>query len=299
MPQYEIAIEESKQLIDSGILVIRVKNSNLKYYAKVKSTKDPKLPFELEFLTVDQLKKMGIQVEETVAQQDGNPMKDVDVDVEESAGEPEGKNAVKVSANDPESIENAKKLLKKMEEKANIEQVIQERDDLKEKLDMLATAQFEKKKRELNAPDSITTVEALKAYEEGIRQKENGGSAPMNDRQMGIPEGSDDIMKVKFNSVQDEIRELRRRERHPNPEIANQAKELLTALYQKSLDAGKQGQPPQTFDPNTKEALQDLRLIKKDGFLTPLDPEEGDLAQFKKTKRKRLQEQDIDLAEVK
>lgn len=131
-------------------------------------------------------------------------------------------------------------------------------------------------------------AEAVKEAQE-IKQGKPTGSAPMNDRQLGVSQGSD-IMTQKFNSTKDMIAELRRREKSVNAQTSQEAKKILEALYRKSLEAQKQsGQAIPLFDPNNPENLPELK--EEHGFKTPIDPTTGDLGEFKKGRKQKLVEQ--------
>jgi uncharacterized membrane protein YkoI len=283
----KVDIEESVKYVDQGILVLT--NGKRKFYARAKATGDKQYPYELVPLTSDEMKKFGI--EESFQ---GDQSNDWHVDVEESEGQEETGKTHKVNLNDPKDIEAAKEVLavaeKRLHGDSEKQELEEENEDLKGKLAMLAEINFQKKRKELGCTDpEIDTVDKLMSWQKGREGNPTApaGSAPLNDRQMGI-QLSDDIMKKKFNSPQEMISYLRRLEKSDNPVQANQAKNILNAMFEKWAREKKQGTNEQPFDANSVENLPPMKKVGD--FLTPIDPTQGDLAQFKKTRAQKEQE---------
>ena len=118
-------------------------------------------------------------------------------------------------------------------EKEALQKEGKENAEAKEKLDLIATNAFEKRKRELSAPDSITTVEELKAFEAG----------KLGNKQPQIPAGcvplesqysQADFMKQSYANSADLVRDLREKAR-TDP----RAKAALDALFLKGLQSGQ------------------------------------------------------------
>jgi hypothetical protein len=83
------------------------------------------------------------------------------------------------------------------------------------------------------------------------------------------------------------VEDLYRREREGDVT----AHQILNKLFDKHFrEFKKQSQTPdKLLDPNSKEALEELNLIQKNGFLQPANPEDGDIGQYKRKYRERQQ----------
>src|SRR5271157_5284154 len=102
-----------------------------------------------------------------------------------------GKIDLDVNANSPEARKFVKEILEKKDEQqgipANFKDIAEENEDLKNKLAIIAEKQFEKKRKEVGAPDSVNTPEKLQGFIEAKKQlepkNEHGGVAPLNSYQ--------------------------------------------------------------------------------------------------------------------
>jgi hypothetical protein len=76
-----------------------------------------------------------------------------------------------------------------------------------------------------------------------------------------------------------------------NPKEAEEGKEAYEQFLKKWVLDKRQNptRPEQSYNPNTPEALLQLGLRQKDGFLTPANPEDGDLGKLQKKWRAERQ----------
>jgi len=113
------------------------------------------------------------------------------------------------------------------------------------------------------------------------------GSAPLNSAQMGQ---SQDLWTKKYEDYPSMIKELRQKAHAGNREAQSYLDQLLTKYGEwKHLNPTV---PEQAHNPNSQEELLDLHLVKKGDFLTPENPENGDigkiLAQWKVERLRKM-----------
>jgi hypothetical protein len=236
-------------------------------------TQDSNFPFELVPLSKEELQKLGLEVEESVGEQvNSNDWNESNF--EESASEPEKTQKImKVSASDPASIQAAKDALARIEASQNAEQLAEENADLKGKLGLIAEKELEKKRKELGAPDTITTPEELLAFEKGKQSKENSGSAPLNNAQWGKSQETDSFLQKPYKNSEEMVSDVRRMAR--DPANVNQAKaQSVLDKWLRDWEISKRENPskPDEFpNPNSREELEKLHLVLRDGFLVSSD----------------------------
>jgi hypothetical protein len=193
----------------------------------------------------------------------------------------------RVLAEKSEELGRLKEKLEQAEAKGELSQV----DDLSErKLKMFQELGDE---RLLQVTSKQELIELSKSIIKDAIQKSRGepsGEVAITDAQLGKTQSSD-ILTKKFSSIQEMIKELRQREKSSNPETANQAKNIMTALYRKWDQARREGRI-QNYGPNTQEALKELGLTEKGGFLTPVDETRGDLGTYKKKLQQKIKEKE-------
>lgn len=130
-----------------------------------------------------------------------------------------------------------------------IQDIAEENEDLKNKLAIIAEKQFEKKRKEVGAPDSVNTPEKLQGFIEAKKsmepKNEHGGVAPLNSFQCnGGQQQTTDLAHRKFANINEAIATLQAERRSGN----NEAADLLDKLWQKSIHDWKAaGHPAQMF----------------------------------------------------
>jgi len=154
---------------------------------------------------------------------------------------------------------DSKQMEELIEEKKSVEE---ERDDLAEKLNLIAENAFEKKKRELGAPDDITTPEQLQGYElakKGNVGNNQGGSAPLNSQYGQQNQGE-------FSSMESLIDSLRDRSSANNKNMVDRtiAKNQLDALMTKAVLGQRETNKPFSYSP--KEGDKGTLEMLKDKF---------------------------------
>ncbi|MGD0158862.1 MAG: hypothetical protein ABSB89_01025 [Candidatus Bathyarchaeia archaeon] len=116
------------------------------------------------------------------------------------------------------------------------------------------------------------------------------GTAPLNDAQYGAR--PQDLYTKPYTDFQSLVKDLREKARSGSKE----AESYLNSLFEKHRELKMQDphRPEPSYNPNSPEALEELNLVKKDGFLTPSKVEDGDLGQLQKKwreERKRQKEE--------
>jgi hypothetical protein len=241
MDTFKIDIEESKLLIVKGVLCL-IRFDGRKLYVKLgKADKNGML--ELVPMSKEELLEQNIEESEQIINSEF-----WDIEIEESTPEfsdPETERIFReeqeklkkknFNLNDIEDAKRAKAIAEKAIatlEKPNAEEEIQrlrdERDDYRGKLEMIAQMELERKRRQLGAPDSITTPEELMAYEKGLKDSHGdlAGSAPLNVYQLGEN-------KLGFETVEQMIQHLR-----DNPSPENEL--ILRKLWEKTFSGMSQ-----------------------------------------------------------
>ncbi|MCJ7633436.1 hypothetical protein MUP77_13745 [Candidatus Bathyarchaeota archaeon] len=276
MSYFKIDIEESRALADKGILCL-VNKAGRKFYVRPKETGNKDYPMEMIPLSTEEMRQLGLTVEESE-----NDTIENQVDIEESASEPEKKPRTFDPRSEADMKEAAKlaeqalaKLKKDDPEKwasPTEEQLKEENEDLKGKLSMIAEVALEKKKKELGCTDSeINTPEALMAWEKGKtgRGSTPSGSAPLQSNYEGfMPQNTGDIIKRKFNSVEEMIMALRKQK---TPESEAIIKELWRRGIQGWREAGRptlKYPPDDPISPNQQtEKIIDTEIPEQDSEL--------------------------------
>jgi len=159
-----------------------------------------------------------------------------------------GKVDLDVDANSPEARKFVQDILKKKDEQqgvSNVQEIVEENEDLKNKLAIIAEKQFEKKRKEVGAPDEVNTPEKLQGFIAAKQGKpELGGVAPLNSYQMGGAQQATDLAHRKFANIEEAIAVLQSEKRKGNAEAEN----LLTELWKRGIrDWRVAGHPSQTF----------------------------------------------------
>ena len=139
-----------------------------------------------------------------------------------------------------------------------IERITAERDDYRNKLELLAQQAFEKKHRELNAPSDITDPESLMAYEKGLKANQTAnpsgfvGGTPLSEAQYGIQR-----KQGAFSSHEEMINALIVHEKAGNTEQRIEAKKALDAMTIKVLKGSKDGNV-KGFDFPANQSIPDI-----------------------------------------
>jgi hypothetical protein len=128
-------------------------------------------------------------------------------------------------------------------EKLQIEALKEENLELKEKLDLVATAEFEKRKKELGAGPEVDTPEKLEGFKLGQKsaqpKREPTGNAPLDSAQ--IYGSSDPFLKQKFDSPKEMVDAIKLRMQSDDPEVKAQARAIYEELLRKALIQGGTG----------------------------------------------------------
>lgn len=128
----------------------------------------------------------------------------------------------------------------------------------------------------LDAQSQEELSNMLTAHINDLAQKAKGtpsGSAPLSKAQFGQKEYS--LYEKPYNrETLDELQKL-------SAEGNQEAKDILTAILKKwAIDKRRQNTPEDSFNPNSKEALERLDLIEKDGFLTPRNKDDSEVGRL-------------------
>lgn len=230
-----IDIEETAQFSEHGLIVVKNAKGQRIHFRKGKQVQYGSEKFtELVPLSLEELKSLNI--EESQNEQFFN------INIEEST-EPQQPQH-KVDMSDPESVKEGKRILEEQlkklgvnsENTSEIEQLKRERDDLAEKLDLIAQTAFEKKRKELGAPAEIDTPEKLIGFAKAKESKRSasGGTAPFVGGNYQGQEGFDS-----YNSMIDHLRDVAS---HSNPDLASreQAQLVLNELMKKAFKGQKE-----------------------------------------------------------
>jgi len=124
-------------------------------------------------------------------------------------------------------------------------------------------------------------------------QKPSGTARCDTPQQMGLK--PEDLYTRKFYDSQQMVSELRRLSKEGTPQEKADSEHYLNELWKKYV-LDKRSQPTRAepnLNPNAPEELLSLGLKQKDGFLTPANPEDGDLGQLQRKwrlERKRRME---------
>jgi hypothetical protein len=139
----------------------------------------------------------------------------------------------------------------KLEEQ--LESITTERDNLTSKLTILAEKEFERKKKNLNAPDSIKTIDELREWESENRPDPVGLGGSGNLSLEGNLKASGKL-KEGFDSVESMIDYLHETKNKP----------VLDKLWEKQTSALKSGDLPNVvYDENEPQYKDEPSIIMK------------------------------------
>ncbi len=236
---WKILVEESKGLPDNVFCVLTDKNETL--YVKVASQEDILRHGALfEVLTLQELKKLGIEVQESYSvksetyieesseEEVWNPSEESLEEFKERIG---AKRKVgKLNAEDVEILRE-----KYEEEKA-------EKEELRTKLTLIAEKEFERKKRELGAPEDIETVEQLKGWARAKGKSDEDLEAERLAEPVGHGSGgqasldqASGVSNKEYDSVESMIDDLRAKSQSSeDAQTRREAQAVLNELFAKS-----------------------------------------------------------------
>jgi hypothetical protein len=243
MDSWKIEIEESAKLISRGILCLISVNGK-KLYVKVKSHKN-------DFIELIPLTKSEM-VENSIQESDLTVNNSFDVDIQESEKTPQeeacdkayeaAKKKQSFNLLDPEQARKARELADaavKIANSKNPEEIQAENEDLRGKLELIASRELEKKMDSLGITDE-TTREKIRESPERItgyslatakyypqNSEIPSGNAPLNSQQTGI---SNELTKMEFENPIQMVRYLREKAK-TDP----QARLILDAMFVKGL----------------------------------------------------------------
>jgi len=266
MDSWKLDVEESAKLIPKGILCI-IRSDNKKMYVRVKAHKNDLI----ELVPLTKAEMVEAEIQET--DQTINDL--FDVTVEESDNEfsnPEVQKKFEeeqakkkgFSLNNLEDAKRAELIAKSAREileKKNPEEIQAENEDLRAKLELIASKQLELKMNQLNVPESLKPTfrqdpSKLQGYEMGraqyypVNSEVPSGSAPLNFQQTGI---SNELSKMQFENPIMMVQYLRERAK-TDPE----ARQILDALFIKGLKGADRSGESQGL------TLKDLRKKGKE-----------------------------------
>jgi hypothetical protein len=139
----------------------------------------------------------------------------------------------------------------------------------------------------LDAPDKATLSAMITNFinevsERSNQNKEHAGSVGLSNAQFGIKD--EPLFTRKFYDSQNMIDELRKLQHNGNPAQKAEAETYIQEIFKKFIldKRSNPTRPENSMNSNSPEALSDLDLVKKDGFLTPRNPEDGDLGKLQK-----------------
>jgi len=173
---------------------------------------------------------------------------------------------------------DSKQMRDLMEENIRLKE---QRDDYRHKAGLIATIEFERRKKELNAPESIKTVEELREWEaehgdvddSGTEDNVGSGSAgsvSLSDNQQIKP-------KKVFNSQKEMIDHLTEREAQGDKE-AGQILDKLTEKWMKSAQRQHDGQHLVLADAE--------KAYENEGIISVMQEREREKIKVKKNARK-------------
>jgi len=146
----------------------------------------------------------------------------------------------------------------------------------------------------LDAPDKETLSAMLTNYiselaEKSQRNPNPSGSAPLNREQYGQKE--ENLYEKKYSSHYEMVNDLINKSHAGNEEAQSY---LDSLMKQYAFSKHRNLSAPEGFyDPNSPEALQQLDLVRKDGYLTPRDSKDGDIGRileaWKQERKKRME----------
>ena len=155
------------------------------------------------------------------------------------------------------------------EERANLKTERAEKEDLREKLVMIGEIEFARKKKELNAPDSITNPKALLEWqiEQGEDAGESGTGSNIGSGSSGRSRLQSQSGKKTFTSHKDLVNHLTglEIEQNPsnNPESDSEAKKTKDALWEKYVNALKRREIHQPVQYIPEDEKSDEPIIGK------------------------------------
>jgi hypothetical protein len=144
---------------------------------------------------------------------------------------------------------------------SEIETLRAERDNYKEMVALIAQKEFEKKRAEIQAPLTITTIEELKAYSEGkksaIVKPINAGCVPLSSQQSSSNPQA-------FGSHEEMIDNIRDRcsAQNPNKQDRATAQAILDKLMEKAFKGQTDCNKPFSYEQPTDLSLNDILNAK-------------------------------------
>jgi len=258
-----LLVEESKSL-PKGILKLKTDKEKILY---VKASLDPNTMFEV--LTSEELKELGIAVEESYSHSEEKPYV-----VEESESSEEKSD---VWNPQKESLEEYKKRMSGKQAhidvnavellRGELEQERLNREDLEAKLLIVAEKEFKRKKEELGCTDeSIDSPDKLKGWaiahktgksEDELRAERKadpigkgaGGQAKLSQAK-GTKSGE-------YDSYEQMIDDLRIKSKSSDPEIVKENQALLVELFKRSIKGRIESDKPFKYEDTSQIPLKE------------------------------------------
>jgi len=153
------------------------------------------------------------------------------------------------------------------------EALIEENEDLRNKLTLVAHAEFERKKRSLGAPQEIETPEQLQGWEMAKKSKEGEkgsfGTAPLSSQ---TSQNTD----MEFESHEELVDFLRLKEREGSAEEKAEAKAVLDELTKKMLEGVKEAKKGIVYE-DTGNLVKKLNEIERAKHMRRLKQQKGEI----------------------
>jgi hypothetical protein len=243
--EFNQKLSQEFSLKNLNVLVWTNTKTHKNLYLKVgKRNKDA----QIELIPLDENELKDLHLEESLTETVNGEL--FDLDIQESVSEDSPVQPLhKFRSDDVNSMRLAKQMaeenLKKLEGKDSEKEALEaENEDLRSKIDLIAQKAFEKKKRELNAPDEVNTPEKLMGYEMAQKAKtptspQNSGCVPLSSQ----TPANQDSAYGSYEEMVDNIRD-RASAQNPNLQDRTQAKAVLDKLMEKAFSGQKESLKP-------------------------------------------------------
>jgi hypothetical protein len=300
--EWKICIEESEQLLKIHGILCMVNKKGEKLFVKPISHKNGFI--ELMPLTLKELKELNITVQESCINYD------FDIEVQESTEfsndevqrrfeEERRKKSQQIPLNSVSDAEKMKEIAEKAKEILarkgdNPEELKAENEDLRLKLEIIATKELDRRCQILGIPENSElrakireNPSILQGYEQRVKEEMlsggSEGSAPLNKFQLGQNAQG-------FASMEDMIKDLRKKAKSFVPYEAEEAKRILDILWKKTVQGMVERRtweiPFENANPKSKEGDSNVKAVEVN-INAPQDPnEESETEKWTKKKRR-------------
>jgi len=257
---FKMLVEESFQGVNQDrIFVFEHIKTKKKLYAKLCSLEDIKQGLIWEVLTPEQLKELKIEESVNSEYYEGKTYVVEESGEDSNLWRPEEETLEEWKKRTGRKGNLTKEQLEELTAKTGVvninigsqgnegkskEELESENEDLKNKLSIIAARRFEEKKKQLNAPASIKTVEELMAWQ---AEKQADPTRRTSSGALSL-EGQGNTGGVEFENQQEMIDFLQRRKASGTAEEKREAKAVLDELWRKMLKGKEKAGPEQKID---------------------------------------------------